>query len=102
MRPLSQASLATVRRLISRETFRYLSSRILLYDGVLQSLAGLESGQLGSGNFNSFLGAGVAADASFTSLNLENAETGHIHLVALNQALGDAVDGGVDNRYRWL
>ena len=97
MRALSQASFATVRRLMSRETFRYLSRRILLGYAVLQSLAGLETGHPGSGNLDGLLGVGVAADASLPILGLENAEAGNLHLLTLDKRGGDAVNLGIQS-----
>ena len=69
----------------------------LLGDGVLQSLAGLENGQLGSGDLDLFLGAGVAANAGGASLGLERAKTDQLDLLTLSQGLGDDFQRSADN-----
>ncbi len=52
----------------------YAELLCLLRDGVLQSLAGLELGNAGSGDLDLFLGAGVAAHAGSALLDVESAE----------------------------
>ena len=72
-------------------------SGFLLSDDVLQSLAGLENGQAGSGDLDGLLGPGIAANASFALLCLEDAEAGDLDLVALNQSGLDGLEGSVDD-----
>ena len=67
--------------------------------GVLQSLAGLESGQLGS--FNGDLGAGlrVAALARRTLTNFKRTEAHQRDLLAVLQGGGDGAQRGVDSLF---
>ena len=80
-----------------KKFFRIRAISKLLGNGVLQSLAGLEHGQLGSGDLDLFLGAGIAADAGSASLGLEGAKANQLDLLALSQGLGDDFDGSADN-----
>ena len=67
-----------------------------LLDGVLQSLAGLESGQLRSLDGDFLAGLGVAALACGALADLKGAEADQRDLVALLQGVGDGVQGAVD------
>ena len=72
----------------------------LLRDGVLQSLAGLELGNAGSGDLNLFLGAGVAAHAGSALLDVESAEANEGDLLTGLESGGDGVERGVDGLLR--
>ena len=71
--------------------------RFKLLNGVLQSLAGLEGGQLGS--LDGDLGAclGVAALALGALADLKGAKADQRDLVAVLQGGGDGVQGAVDS-----
>ena len=69
----------------------------LLRHRVLQGLAGLEDGHLGGGDFDALLRLGVAADAGGAALDLESAEAHQLDLVAVGEALGDGLQGGVED-----
>ena len=125
-RPASQASLATVRRLIKREIFKYLSRShffisspcakgckkrtrntpgpptrrmlLLVVDSVLQCLASLEGRGLGSGNLDLLVGAGIPAGAGAALADLEGAKAHQLDLVALLQGLRNGVDDSGNSR----
>ena len=65
----------------------------LFSHSVLQSLAGLEHGHLGSGDLDNFLGTGVTAGAGSAGLDLERTEANQLDLVAFLQSGGNGVQG---------
>ena len=71
----------------------------LLCNLVFQRLACLEYGDSCGGNFNSFLGSGVAAHASFASLGLKAAKADQLNLVTSSQSVGDGIDGCVNGLF---
>ena len=76
---------------------KFVQAHGLLGDAVLKSLAGLETGNPGSGNLDGLLGVGIAADAGLPILGFENAKAGDLNLIALDEGGGDSIDGGVQN-----
>ena len=69
----------------------------LFSHSVLQSLAGLEHGHLGSGDLDNFLGTGVTAGAGSAGLDLERTEANQLDLVAFLQSGGNGVQGSGDS-----
>ena len=66
----------------------------LFCNGVLESLAGLEDGNTGSGDLDGFLGLGVAAHAGITALELKGAKANELNLVALLDSIGNGFHNG--------
>ena len=73
---------------------RDFHSVVFLLNGILQSLAGLESGDLGSGDGHSLLGLGVDAGTLSALLHLERAKANNLHLTVGDHALGDGGESG--------
>lgn len=71
--------------------------RKLLVHAVLQGLAGLESGSLGSGDLHSLASAGIAGGAGGTVHNFEAAEAHDLHLFTGGQGLGHGLGEGGQN-----
>ena len=71
--------------------------RFKLLNGVLQSLTGLEGGQLGSLDGDLGAGLGVAALALGAFADLKGAKADQRDLVAVLQGSGDGVQGAVDS-----
>ena len=69
----------------------------LFSHSVLQSLAGLEHGHLGSGDLDNFLGTGVTAGAGSAGLDLERTEANQLDLVAFLQSGGNGVQSSGDS-----
>ena len=66
---------------------------LLLLHGILQSLAGLEGGDLAGGDLHSLLGLGIDAGALSTLLHLKRAEAHDLHLTVGLHALSDGSKG---------
>ena len=64
-----------------------------LLDSVLESLAGLEHGNLAFGDLDGFLGLGVETGAGGTDLALKGAETDKLDLAAGGDFSNDGIDG---------
>ena len=71
----------------------------LFCNSVLESLAGLEHGSLGSGDLDGFLGLGVAAHASLAALQLEGAEADQLDLVTLGDGFLHGIDDGGESLF---
>ena len=91
MRSESQASLATVLLLISRETFRNLSRRIyLLVKLILENLGCGESSLLRCGNLDGLAGLGVTSLSLGNYFNLKGTESDKLNLVTLLESVSNS------------
>ena len=96
----SQASFATVRRLMIRETFKNLSKRILAVQAILQVLGSGEACGLGRLDPDGFAGAGVLTLSGGSFLHFKGAEACDLHLLTCGKGICDRGDHSVDSGIR--
>src|SRR5699024_2997469 len=101
MRAASHASFATVRRLIRRDTFKYLSSLTLLRVHLIpQRLAGLEYRDGRRSDRDLLAGARVVARARSALPGLKRAEAAHLQLVAGCEHVSHGGEHSIDRLFR--